>query len=1018
VLAELQEPLVRARSGQEALDKLLESDFALVLLDVRLKDPSGFEVARLIRNQRRLKNLPIVFMTGMDPAGPEVDRAYGLGAVDFITKPIAAPALLSKARVFVELHRSRMELSHLVEDRTAELEHAVDVLKASEARIATTLEQMPVGVGVLDLHGRLIASNAMMRSFVPERIPSCDPQGAARWRAFRADGTLVPSDEWPSARALRGERISPGLEMLHTTADGREIWTRVSSVPLRGAGDDIIGAVCTVEDIDASKRAEASLRFLADASRLLASSLDFDETLRNVARLAVPQIADWCVVELLEEDGSIRRVALHHPDPAKVARAEAFRHARPVSLSDGRGTGRVLATGTPEFMPWIPDLAGKAASWHPEDAALIRDLDVRSVIIVPLKARGRILGAVTLIHAESGRRYESSDLWTAEDLAQRVAVALDNARLYRDRTRNEEELRAIMESVPAAILISKDAEGKTIVGNALSYEVLEMSPGKNISKSAPEGEASIPYEVFIDGCRARPEELPIQRAAATGTPIFGRELQLRFPDGRTRWIYGNSVPLFNQEGKVRQVVAAFVDVTERRKAEEKLRQSQERLRFLAEAASVIFSTLGYKERLESLARLAVPRVADGCSIHVLEEDGTPRRAAIAHRDPERARDIALLEDRFPSAPDAPLGVPYVLRTGEVQLIPEVTDEVFQAAAAGPAALPLLRSLGLRSFMSVPLRTRGKLLGVLVLVTTDSGRLFGPEDMAFAQEFADRAAIAIDNARLYQSVVDFNRILELRVEERTAELRDALRELDSFAYTVAHDLRAPLRAMTSFSQILLQEAKGKLGPDELDFAARIARAARSMDTMVQDLLSYCHLARQDYSLEAVDLDQLVRDLVAQLAGELHSRGATIEVGTPLPSVRANRVGLSQALSNLIQNAVKYVSPGIRPKILLRAEGSADRVRVWVEDNGIGIAPEHHERIFGLFQRLHSADQYPGTGIGLAIARKALEKMGGTCGVESEPGKGSRFWIEMKSCELKGRVAEPGSSQKSEASRRMS
>jgi PAS domain S-box-containing protein len=1013
VLAELGEPVVRARSGQEALRILLESDFAMVLLDVRLGDISGFEVARLIRDRRRLKHLPIVFITGIDPEGSEVDRAYGLGAVDFITKPIAAPALLSKARVFVELHRSRTQLARRVEERTAELERAIESLKTGEVLISATLEQMPLGVGVLDPSGRWIVSNAVMRSFVPERIPSGDSHERSRWRVFRGDGTLVPPDEWPSARALRGERVSPGMEMIYTTAGGREIWTRVSSVPLRGSRGDVIGAVCTLEDIDASKRAQTSLQFLAEASRLLASSLDFDQTLRNVARLAVPKIADWCVVELVEEDKTIRRVALHHPDPAKVARAEAFRRARPVSLADENGTGRVLSTGTTEFTPWIPDLAAQAGSWHPEDAALIRDLDFRSVIIVPLKARGRTLGAVTLIHAESSRRYEPADVQMAEDLAQRVAVALDNAWLYRERTRSEEELRVIMESVPAAILITKDAEGRTIVGNSLSYEMMEMSPGQNISKSAPEGEASTPYDIYIDGRRARPEELPIQRAAATGVAIFGRELQLRFPDGRTRWIYGNSVPLFNPEGKVRQVVAAFVDVTERRRAEEKLRESQERLRFLAEASSVIFSTLGYEERLESMARLAVPRVADGCSIHLLDENRAPRRAAVAHRDPERAREFGLAVDRFPLASDAPFGIPYVLRTGEAQLLPELTDDQIRRLGPGPEAMALFWSQGVRSLMCVPLRARDKLMGALVLVTTESGRLFGPEDVVFAQEFADRAAISIDNARLYQSVVEFNRILELRVEERTAELREALRELDSFAYSVAHDLRAPLRAMTSFSQILLEDAKGKLGPDELEFPARIAQAAQSMDRMVQDLLAYCHVARQDFPLETVDLDHVVHELVVQLADELQSLGATVEVATPLPRVKAHRVGLSQALTNLIENAAKYVSPGIRPKITLRAERSAERIRVWVEDNGIGIAPEYHDKIFGLFQRLHSSEKYPGTGIGLAIARKAMEKMGGACGVESAPGNGSRFWIEMESPEETRRLAQAGSSRRSEA-----
>jgi signal transduction histidine kinase/DNA-binding response OmpR family regulator len=524
------------------------------------------------------------------------------------------------------------------------------------------------------------------------------------------------------------------------------------------------------------------------------------------------------------------------------------------------------------------------------------------------------------------------------------------------------------------------------------FETAQLIRGRRRTKDTP--------IIFLTGFDTSPER--ISQASALGAADYlTKPVDVRLLESKVRAF----VQLFQARQRLEDEVRSRTEellktnrvlrqeAEVRQRAEQALVESRDRMRFLADAGALLSSTLDYEKALANLASLAVPRIADSCTIYVLGSDGAPRRAAIAHRDEQRGREIALMEDRFPLAADAPFGHPFVLRSGQAQLLPEVTDQMILAVAPGPEPLALIRSLGLRSYMCVPIRAHGKMLGALALATAESGRRFGSDDLAFAQEFADRAAIAVDNARLYQSIVDFNKILELRVEERTAELRSAMRELDTFAYTVAHDLRAPLRAMTSFSEILLEEGRERLGPELAGYATRILQASKNMDAMVQDLLAYCHLARQDLELETVDLGGLVREVLTKMKPELDVRGAVVEVESPLPEVRGNRVGLSQALTNLLQNAAKYVAPGVVPHIRMRAETRRGRVRLWVEDNGIGIAPEYHEKIFGLFQRLHAPEAYLGTGIGLSIVRKALEKMRGATGLESELGKGSRFWIEL-------------------------
>ena len=241
------------------------------------------------------------------------------------------------------------------------------------------------------------------------------------------------------------------------------------------------------------------------------------------------------------------------------------------------------------------------------------------------------------------------------------------------------------------------------------------------------------------------------------------------------------------------------------------------------------------------------------------------------------------------------------------------------------------------------------------------------------------------------------ILEEKVRERTRSLQDTVQELDSFAYTVAHDLRAPLRAVHSFGEILIEELGENLTPTQKQYLEEMIAAGARMDTLIADLLAYSRVSRQETPLDAIDLHRVVDRVLGELAGELHDVGATVEITDPLPQVTGNAVLLHQALTNLVTNAVKFVAPGTPSRVRIwadrREDGLGGRVRLWVEDNGIGIAQEHQSRLFKVFERLHGRDAYTGTGIGLAIVRRAAERMGGTAGLESAPGEGSRFWIEL-------------------------
>jgi len=245
-----------------------------------------------------------------------------------------------------------------------------------------------------------------------------------------------------------------------------------------------------------------------------------------------------------------------------------------------------------------------------------------------------------------------------------------------------------------------------------------------------------------------------------------------------------------------------------------------------------------------------------------------------------------------------------------------------------------------------------------------------------------------------TLLHLNESLEIRVRDRTAELAEVNAELRTFAYSISHDLRSPLRTIKAFSQILLADYQAQLAPRAQDYLQRIVSGAGLMNTLIENLLDYSQLSRAKLQLEQVNLSAQVLAALAQVEAELQQQNAQVTVVEPLPTARAHGATLVQILINLLINAIKFVAPGVKPNLRIWAETEADFVVLYMQDNGIGIAPENQEKIFGVFERLHSVETYPGTGIGLALVRKGSERMGAEVKVESKLGQGSRFAIKLQ------------------------
>jgi PAS domain S-box-containing protein len=321
-------------------------------------------------------------------------------------------------------------------------------------------------------------------------------------------------------------------------------------------------------------------------------------------------------------------------------------------------------------------------------------------------------------------------------------------------------------------------------------------------------------------------------------------------------------------------------------------------------------------------------------------------------------------------------------------------------------------LPVRSYLAVPVTSRsGQVLG---------GLFFGhPEPNVFTEEsekilgaIAAQAAIAIDNANLYQSLqreldekqkaeLDLRTAqllleehadqLEKKVRERTASLSEAVAQMEEFSYSVSHDLRAPLRAMHAYAEALMEDHSGSLDGQARGYLERILRNSRRMEQLTHDVLTYSRIARDEVQLTPVNLEKTLDEILWSYAGIKEK--ADIQVARPLHNVLGHESSLGQCLSNLIANAVKFVPPGVSPQVRIFTEHSNGRVKIWVQDNGIGIPPEYQSRLFCIFERLAREGEYEGTGIGLAIVRKAMDKMNGRYGVESDGTNGSRFWLEL-------------------------
>lgn len=501
------------------------------------------------------------------------------------------------------------------------------------------------------------------------------------------------------------------------------------------------------------------------------------------------------------------------------------------------------------------------------------------------------------------------------------------------------------------------------------------------------------------------EAIGILERIRTGEHFEHYQTLRRRKDGKIVQISLTISPIRDADGRTIGASKIARDVTELHHAQEALRQRSRVLECVNRVSSQLVAELDLERIVQSVTDAG--REVSGAQFGAFFYDqfghpGGTRPGLFTLSGASLEEFVKFGLDRGSPLLAATFRGETVVRSGDLRADPRFRD-VFRGAE--PAV---------RSYLAVPVISRaGEVLGALVFGHPEA-EVFTAESERIISAIAAQTAMAIDNAKLYHALERELRekrrteselltaqtqlqahaaLLEQRVQERTQSLREAITQMEEFSYTVSHDLRAPLRAMNTYAQALVEDYGPQLDDTARHYLERIQRSSQRMEKLTHDVLTYSRLARADVTLAPVDLDALLRDMIYQYA-EFQPPHAEIKVKRPLHDVLGHEVSLGQCIANLLTNAVKFVAPDVKPKIRIHTELTGDAVRLWIVDNGIGIDPQYQARLFQVFERLHDRQHYEGTGIGLAIVRKAVDKMGGRCGVESDGSNGSRFWIELQ------------------------
>lgn len=533
-----------------------------------------------------------------------------------------------------------------------------------------------------------------------------------------------------------------------------------------------------------------------------------------------------------------------------------------------------------------------------------------------------------------------------------------------------------LNSIPEAVTVT-DLNTRYLDWNAAAEKLFGWKKEEVIGKAA----IDIMQTVFPNGPQGRIE----WREALAKQGGWQSEVIQRRRDGAPLNILVSLSLIRDRSGRAIGIIVMHRDITERKRVEE-------RARFLSEASKILVSSLDYQTTLANIARMAVPELADWCAIHLLDDDGNIKLLTQAHQDPQKVEWAIKLSEQYPVKPDAPLGPARVMRTGQAELIADVTDEMLATLAENEQGLIAMWATGRRSILAVPLVVTGHTIGTITFTCAESGRQFNEADLELAREVGQRASMAIEHARLYDESQQAREQMMAYINEH----KEVERRKDEFMSVVSHELKTPVTTIKGFTQLLQRRLQHSDDPDARLFLSRMDSQLNRLTRLINDLLEISRIqtGRLKYRIETCDLCEVVEGIVEQIQATTTTHQLSIENTTSAPAlVSGDRERLGHVFTNLLLNAIKY-SPHVE-KVLICITANEQEVLVSVHDFGIGIAEDDLEKIFERFYQVSSPQERPfaGLGIGLYLSREIIERHNGRIWAESQKDHGATFHVTL-------------------------
>jgi PAS domain S-box-containing protein len=579
----------------------------------------------------------------------------------------------------------------------------------------------------------------------------------------------------------------------------------------------------------------------------------------------------------------------------------------------------------------------------------------------------------------SGERFwASGELMPLRD---ETAAMTGFVKIVRDRTQHQladAKLRQLNDTLKASeerLQLALDVGGMGVWQANLRTQEIVWWPGMAEIHGLPAGSAPLGASEYPRLIHPEDRDRVLQAVRDTIAQQGPRLIEYRvlWPDRSVHWVEARSKLFADSNGEPWAVAGVCLDITRRKRVESDLL-------FVAQASAELATLTDYQSTLEKIAQLAVPQFADWCMVDVLADDGSLERVAVAHANPEREHLAREMRRRFPPDPAriAGAGPLNILRSGQPERVPEITDELLAQAVSQSDYLSALRALGVHSYIGVPLSVRGKTLGVITFVTGESHRRYSRRDLALAEDLARRAAVAVENATLLRA------------------LRESDRAKDVFLATLAHELRNPLAPVWNGLTIISRAPQDT--KRVVQVAGMIERQVGQLARLVDDLLDVSRITTGKIVLKRVrcDLGAIVRSAIETSRPHIEAarHGLSVELPDQPLETDGDPVRLAQVFANLLNNASKYTRPGGQIEVVAQAEPEWLVVRV--RDTGEGIPPEMLGKVFGLFTQVtHPAERHQGgLGIGLSLVEGLVRLHGGTVEARSAGiGHGSEFVVRL-------------------------